>query len=138
MTVFVVLAAAMVLAALVMLLRPLLAKPGNLRNPRASLDSAREADIGLRHRHSDGSLSAEEYERARSRLALDLLDSVSPAEDQGGSPRLPANLISAAVIAVLVPAVATALYWKLGASDMMTATAMSKRTTIFWTTIWTD
>jgi cytochrome c-type biogenesis protein CcmH len=119
MSTFVFLAAAMVVAALALVLRPLLAKPGAVGNQRLSVKRAQDSLVDLRRSHDEGSLSAEEFEVARARLALELLDAVNPAIEQADSRNTRVNLISAAAIAVLVPVSAITLYWNLGASELL-------------------
>ncbi len=118
MTVFWVVAVALIIAALLFLLPPLL-KRGNVQrevvrdtlNVEIAKDKIAELDADLRI----GVLSQDQYDRARQELERSLL------EDVGGTtahaiPTTAANasLISAVVVAIAIPAITIALYQNLG------------------------
>ncbi len=120
MTLFLVLAAAMVLAALIPILRPLLAKPGASASRRLEVGTLQRDLDDLRRRRDEGGITAKEFEQARTKLALGMLDGLDPPPIETPAMNARGNLISALAIAVLVPATAVALYWKLGASELLT------------------
>jgi cytochrome c-type biogenesis protein CcmH len=118
MTVFWVVAVCLIIAALLFLLPPLLARGNAPRdavrdtlNVEIAKDKISELDADLRI----GVLSQDQYDRARQELERSLL------EDVGGNmaravPKAAANvsLISAVVVAIAIPAITVALYQHLG------------------------
>jgi cytochrome c-type biogenesis protein CcmH len=119
MTVFWVVALALIAAALLFLLPPLLQRGGQHRavareqlNVQIARDKLAELDADLRN----GVLSQDQYERARQELERSLLEDVA-----GGAPHAPAttvsqqsNVVVAGVVGIAIPVLAIALYQHLG------------------------
>lgn len=118
MTVFWVVAVFLIIAALLFLLPPLFARAGAIREvgrDKLNIEIARskidELNVDLR----SGTLSQDQYDRARQELEQSLLEDVAPA---GVAAAIAAptrsNVVTAGFIALVIPLVAVMLYQNLG------------------------
>ena len=120
-------AAAMVAIALAFLLLPLLRRPRAQGPARSTInvDIYRDRLTELEAEHKSGVIAEAEYSQARAELERDMLADVGSADEPSDiAPTTPRAAVIA--IAILVPAIAAGLYWKLGASDrIMTPVAQT-------------
>lgn len=114
MTGFLSIAAALVLAAIVFVLAPLLRRPsGGPRSDDTNLSVYRDQFAELERDLRSGTLDNDQYESARAELQRRLLDDVGDATDVDKS-KTTGNRLTAVAIALAIPVLAGLLYWHLG------------------------
>lgn len=113
-------AAAMVVAALVLLLRPLLGsrRPGGIGRDALNVTLYRDRLAELEAERDDGLISADDFERARSELQRDLLNNVASDPDSSATGGRPWMI---GAVAVAVPAIALLFYLPLGSPNLIEA-----------------
>jgi len=111
-------ATAMVAIALAFLLPPLLRRPRGTGPARSAInvDLYRDRLAELENDRANGNLTEEEYTQARGELERAMLDDVD-ATDETVSPAASTPRALVITVALFVPLLAGAIYWKLGAVD---------------------
>ncbi len=119
---FWIFAAVMILAALGLIVPPLLGRG------RASGETRRELNVAI-HRErlaeleadlAEGALSREQYEQTRAELERDLLEDTADAGTGGTRGELgTAGRAVAVVVGIAVPVVAVGIYWGLGSRELL-------------------
>lgn len=122
MTLFLIIAAAMVLAALALILPPLLGRGRGSSETRQQLNVSifRERIAELDEDLAEGAIDEDHYREARAEAERDLLEDTAKAETAakaGGAGRW-----FAIAMGVAVPLIAGALYWQLGAYQLIGGT----------------
>lgn len=108
--------ALMVIAALALVLPPLLGRgvSGGPRRSRVHRELFRKRLAELEADLDDGTLSPEQFDQARDDLERDTLEALEDSGAEGPERRPRARWRTALIVAVAVPAVAGVLYWQYG------------------------
>ena len=124
MTIFVIIAIAMVLVALAWVLWPLLRPVIALQSVEHSAanvtifkDQFSDLDADL----ARGTISADQYAEAKTELERQLLDEVRETESAREQPSRRRQRWPALIVTLVVPIAAAALYWKIGTPDALSA-----------------
>ncbi len=122
MTLFLIIAAAMVLAALAVVLPPLLGRGRGSAETRQELNVAifRERITELDQDLAEGAIDEAHYQEARAELERDLLEDTATAE--GATQGSGAGRWFAVAVAVALPLIAGSAYWMLGAHQLIGTT----------------
>ncbi|MGF1548550.1 MAG: c-type cytochrome biogenesis protein CcmI [Thiotrichales bacterium] len=120
-TIFAIAATLLVFLALWMLVPPLLR--ARRAHPKQSLNHSLEALDLLREQQARGALAQPEYEAARNRLGSELLQQLDPTASSAAPPR--ARWIGA-LVALLVPVLAVAVYLEIGTPVLINHTGSAQ------------
>lgn len=122
MTLFWIISAAMILAALAVLARTLLRKhqTGTDTTERFNVEIAREHLAELVKQKDAGELSDEEFAQAKHDLELALAEDLENTQHQPAvAPQSDGGMTALVVAAVLIPVVAVSLYFKIGSPQLI-------------------
>jgi len=123
MTLFWIVAGAMLLLALLLLLMPLLRARGNqtLNRREANVDVHRQRLRDLEAERDSGTIDAERFEQARLELERSLLQDTAGEGDSSEThaPSATSRWIAATAAAIAVPALAISLYMHFGRTDLL-------------------
>ncbi len=125
MTAFLVVAAAMVVAAVAWVLVPLLRRhgPASPDAEAANLDVLRDQRAELEADLARGTLAQERYEQAKLEIERRVLEEVEPGPRAGSAGPAAASAWTAAILGATIPVAAIALYLAVGAPGALLADA---------------
>ncbi len=127
MTPFWIVVVAMIAAAVLVLVIPLLSHRGLLSNrDQQNIDIAKERLQELKTEHLSGAITADQFEKDRIDVEQILNDDLTAFLPDGHEIRSQGSWVTAAVLVVTVPILATILYLNLGSQGLVEAVSQPK------------